>query len=86
MTVGFLSVTDILATTWSGSVRQITASLFNCLKISPGGCPALRGMGKAARTLASERPYPAKEMTTYGVSRAVNSPKNNKPELIEPVT
>src|SRR5665647_3325063 len=31
------------------------------------------------------KPYPAAEMTTYRVSRAVNSPKNNKPELIAPI-
>ena len=30
------------------------------------------------------KPYPAAEMTAYRVSRAVNSPRNNKPELIEP--
>ncbi len=31
------------------------------------------------------RPYPEEEMQMYPVSRAVNSPRNNGPELIEPV-
>jgi putative SOS response-associated peptidase YedK len=30
-------------------------------------------------------PYPAADMTAYKISKAVNSPKNNKPELLEPV-
>jgi len=30
-------------------------------------------------------PYPADEMTCFAVSRAVNSPKNDRPEIIEPV-
>jgi len=29
-------------------------------------------------------PYPASEMTAYRVSKDVNSPKNNRPELLEP--
>lgn len=31
------------------------------------------------------RPYPEEQMRLYPVSRAVNSPRNNGPELIEPV-
>ena len=32
------------------------------------------------------RPYPPEEMTAYPVSRAVNTPKTDRPELIERVT
>ena len=31
------------------------------------------------------RPYPAQEMAAYPVSRQVNSPQNDAPELILPV-
>ncbi|MCB2202948.1 SOS response-associated peptidase [bacterium] len=31
------------------------------------------------------QPYPAEEMKTYAVSRAVNSPKNDNPSVVEPV-
>jgi putative SOS response-associated peptidase YedK len=31
------------------------------------------------------RPYPAEEMKAYAVSRAVNSPKNDDPSVVEPV-
>jgi len=31
------------------------------------------------------RPYPAKEMEAFEVSRLVNSPRNNSPELLQPV-
>jgi putative SOS response-associated peptidase YedK len=31
------------------------------------------------------KPYPAKEMTAYPISKRVNSPRNNSPELLEPV-
>jgi putative SOS response-associated peptidase YedK len=30
-------------------------------------------------------PYPADEMKCFAVSRAVNSPKNDRPEILEPV-
>lgn len=30
--------------------------------------------------------YPAKEMTAFPISKRVNSPKNNGPEILEPVT
>jgi putative SOS response-associated peptidase YedK len=32
------------------------------------------------------KPYPAKLMTAYPVSKLVNSPQNDSPELIEPAT
>jgi len=31
------------------------------------------------------KPYPARDMIAYEVSRQVNSPKNNSPEIIEPL-
>ena len=31
-------------------------------------------------------PYPSEEMTCYAVSREVNSPKNDRPEILEPVS
>jgi putative SOS response-associated peptidase YedK len=39
----------------------------------------------AARDVAELlRPYPSEEMRTYRVSRAVNNPKNDGPECVEP--
>ena len=32
------------------------------------------------------RPYPANDITAYPVSTAVNTPKNDRPELIESVS
>jgi len=37
------------------------------------------------RALAMLRPYPNKAMKKYVVSRLVNSPANDKPEVIKPV-
>jgi len=31
-------------------------------------------------------PYPAEEMKCFAVSRAVNSPENDRPEVLQPVT
>ncbi len=39
---------------------------------------------KALRGLLT--PYPSKEMTCFAVSREVNSPENDRPEVLEPVS
>jgi len=45
----------------------------------------LNPTAKEGDLLALLGPYPADEMTCYPVSRAINSPKNDQPEVIKPV-
>ena len=44
--------------------------------------PQLRDTYKLSPLL---KPYPSSEMEAYRVSTMVNSPKNDKPECIEPI-
>jgi len=39
-----------------------------------------------ARLSALLQPYPAEEMETYPVSTAVNSAREDRPEMVEPVS
>jgi putative SOS response-associated peptidase YedK len=44
------------------------------------------GVRSADRLLPLLRPYPREEMTTYGVRPVVNSPSNESPRCVEPVS
>ena len=55
--------------------------------LAPDDYPAWLGEDSASPPdlLALLRPYPPDAMRAYPVSTVVNSPKNDKPECIEPV-
>jgi len=68
--------------------NELLAPIHNRMPVilHPANWNVWLGGGPQAAAQELLRPYPAKDMRVYSISAKVNSPKNNGPEILHPVT